>query len=48
MASTSKNHELIAAVKSMKHVPWCEDYERMISGMLCVNSLPAAIPRCDY
>ncbi len=34
MASTSKNHELIESVKSMKHVPWCEDYERMISGML--------------
>jgi len=34
MASQDKNVALIEAAKCMKHVPWCEDYERMISGML--------------
>lgn len=40
MASTSKNHALITAARSMKHVPWCEDYERMISGMLYNSFVP--------
>lgn len=34
MASTSKNQALIEAAKSFKHVPWCDDFEKMISGML--------------
>jgi hypothetical protein len=34
MARMEKNHALIEAAKAFKHVPWCEDYEKMISGML--------------
>ncbi|KAL6252549.1 hypothetical protein RBB50_000268 [Rhinocladiella similis] len=33
MASTTKNPRAIEAAKLLNHVPWCEDYERMISGM---------------
>lgn len=40
MASTSKNHALLESVKSNKHVPWCDDYEKMISGMLYDSSVP--------
>jgi hypothetical protein len=40
MASTSKNEALISAAKSLKHVPWCEDFEKMISGMLYDSLAP--------
>ncbi|TVY41302.1 putative acetyltransferase [Lachnellula cervina] len=33
-----KNQELIAIAKTYDNIPWCEQYERMISGML-YNSL---------
>lgn len=29
-----KNEEAIAFARTLKHIPWCEDYEKMISGML--------------
>jgi hypothetical protein len=32
--TTSKNQELIDRVKRYENIPWCEQYERMISGML--------------
>jgi hypothetical protein len=34
MASTEKNHSIIEVAKTLNNVPWCEDYERMVSGML--------------
>lgn len=34
MAKDAKNEELIAIAKTLHNVPWCEDYEKMISGML--------------
>ncbi|KAI9734857.1 MAG: hypothetical protein M1834_001937 [Cirrosporium novae-zelandiae] len=34
MASTEKNQDLIQTAKAFENVPWCEQYERMISGML--------------
>jgi hypothetical protein len=34
MASTKKNTDLIDHAKRFKNMPWCEDYEKMISGML--------------
>lgn len=34
MAATSKNEEQLALARSLKHVPWCAEYEKMISGML--------------
>jgi hypothetical protein len=39
MASQLKNEAMIAIAKEMHNVPWCEDYEKMISGMLFVTSL---------
>jgi hypothetical protein len=34
MAATEKNPEMLALAKTMRNIPWCEQYERMISGML--------------
>jgi len=34
MTSKSKNTALIEQARTFKNVPWCEDYEKMISGML--------------
>ncbi|KAF5524325.1 Sophorolipid acetyltransferase [Colletotrichum aenigma] len=31
---TEKNEQAVAYAKSLTHVPWCDDYEKMISGML--------------
>ncbi|OLN86000.1 putative acetyltransferase C18B11.09c 3 [Colletotrichum chlorophyti] len=31
---TAKNDEAIAYAKTLDRVPWCDDYEKMISGML--------------
>lgn len=41
MASTEKRPDLIALARELNGVPMCDDYEKMISGMLCVfPSLP--------
>lgn len=32
--STKKDSHAIAYAKTLQHVPWCDDYEKMISGML--------------
>jgi hypothetical protein len=37
MASKEKNTALIEQAKTFKNVPWCENYEKMISGMLFVT-----------
>lgn len=34
--SKEKNPELLVTAKSLANIPWCEQYERMISGMLLV------------
>ncbi|KAF3004057.1 hypothetical protein E8E13_002016 [Curvularia kusanoi] len=34
MAATQKNTLEIEKAKALNHVPWCEEYEKMISGML--------------
>ncbi|KAJ0267603.1 hypothetical protein COL940_014215 [Colletotrichum noveboracense] len=31
---TEKNEKAVAYAKFLTHVPWCDDYEKMISGML--------------
>jgi hypothetical protein len=35
MAATSKNPEIIDEIKHLVEipVPWCDEYERMVSGM---------------
>ncbi|TVY84356.1 putative acetyltransferase [Lachnellula suecica] len=38
--STSKNQDLIAQARTFKNTPWCEQYERMISGMLYDSLVP--------
>jgi len=38
MAATSKDKEQIEIAKSLKHVPWSDEYEKMISGMLYVTT----------
>jgi len=34
MASKEKNALEIAKANKLNHIPWCEEYEKMISGML--------------
>jgi len=34
MAATTKNERELEKAKKLNHVPWCEEYEKMISGML--------------
>lgn len=34
MATTNKDAELIEFAKTLSNVPWCEEYEKMISGMM--------------
>jgi hypothetical protein len=34
MAAKEKNAVEIEKAKKLNHVPWCEEYEKMISGML--------------
>lgn len=33
-AATEKNHEIVELARTLAHAPQCEEYERMISGML--------------
>lgn len=33
-ATTEKNHETVEIARTLSHTPLCEEYERMISGML--------------
>lgn len=37
MAATEKNVEAIKQARTVKDVPWCEEYEAMISGMTCAS-----------
>lgn len=34
MASSSKDEGIIAHARTLANTPWCEEYEKMISGML--------------
>jgi hypothetical protein len=34
MATANKDPELIEFAKTLSNVPWCEEYEKMISGMV--------------
>lgn len=36
MAALEKDNEQLELAKALNHVPWGEQYERMISGMLYV------------
>lgn len=39
MASTEKREDMISIARDLSGVPMCDDYEKMISGMLCVTLL---------
>ncbi|KAK9238614.1 trimeric LpxA-like protein [Lipomyces kononenkoae] len=43
MANTEKNEEFIAYAKTLTGIPWCDDYERMISGMLYNSFVPELV-----
>ncbi|WYZ46182.1 hypothetical protein EsH8_IX_000407 [Colletotrichum jinshuiense] len=34
MAKTQKDAEILAIARTLKNTPWCENYERMMSGMM--------------
>lgn len=36
MAAKEKNGQEIEKAMKLEHVPWCDEYEKMISGMLYV------------
>jgi acetyltransferase-like isoleucine patch superfamily enzyme len=40
MPSTEKDATAIAIAATLNHVPWCDDYEKMISGMLFNSLVP--------
>lgn len=44
MAATQKRPEIIDLARGLNHVPMCEDYERMISGMLYSTPSSLIIP----
>lgn len=37
IAATKKRPEIINIAKTLKNIPMCEEYEKMVSGMLCVK-----------
>ncbi|RDW87154.1 sugar O-acetyltransferase [Aspergillus mulundensis] len=43
MAAPAKRPEIIEIARELKHVPMCEDYEKMISGMMYNPLLPALV-----
>ncbi|KAG5983462.1 hypothetical protein E4U43_006270, partial [Claviceps pusilla] len=43
MASQEKNPDVIAYAKTLANVPWCEQYERMISGQLYASKVPHSV-----
>jgi hypothetical protein len=47
MASTQKSPHEIELAKKLKHVPWSDEYEKMISGMLYMLSIYPQISPFD-
>lgn len=58
MAAAEKDPKAIELAKTLEHIPWCDDYEKMISGVLCVvrpqrrsksklTTTPDTTPRCQ-
>lgn len=39
MAATAKRPEILELSRDLRGIPQCEDYERMISGMMLVDRL---------
>ncbi|KAF7564848.1 WbbJ, Acetyltransferase (isoleucine patch superfamily) [Pyrenophora tritici-repentis] len=47
MAAQEKNMQEIEKAKKLNHVPWCEEYEKMISGML-YNAFSPELNKARY
>lgn len=48
MAAQEKNMQEIEKAKKLNHVPWGEEYEKMISGMLYVYHVFSIQSACSY
>ena len=46
VTTMTPNLELLDAARELKNVPWCEEYEAMISGMPYVWNLPTTHLTC--
>lgn len=44
-AKSELDPKVIEAAKTLQHTPWCDEYEKMISGMMYVN-FPCYCPLC--
>jgi hypothetical protein len=42
MAATEKDPATIAFAKTLENVPWCDDYEKMVSGVLYASGFIAS------
>jgi hypothetical protein len=38
MAKSQKDPEIIELARGLQNTPWCDEYEKMISGMLYVRT----------
>ncbi|EGX91596.1 sugar O-acetyltransferase, putative [Cordyceps militaris CM01] len=43
MAATDKDAAAIELAKTLEHIPWCDDYEKMISGVLYDAQVPELV-----
>ena len=44
MARKELDHGLIEVARGLQNTPWCDEYERMISGMMSVAPSPSPSP----
>jgi hypothetical protein len=47
MAAKEKDQVELAKARELSHIPWCEEYEKMISGMLYEQSYSLTRPMSD-
>ena len=43
-ANTEKDAATIEFAKTLANTPWCDDYEKMISGVLYEQAIPSLLP----
>jgi hypothetical protein len=46
MASKEKNLAILEKARTFTNAPWCEEYEKMISGMLYSSTYYSTIYQC--
>lgn len=42
-AKTELDPKVIEAAKTLQHTPWCDEYQKMISGMMYVHYYSAVV-----